>query len=622
MASRNLGKGFRIFIIFDFLICLIGICHCAFTDDQLFFTGLSIDNQCGVPEIQTGLRGTITASRSRGKSVRCRWTVSVKSGNNIEFRFDPHSFFGHPTTSGTALTSQADCNREWVAVYDGNKLDGRVHKKGICQKDVVEPVARICQGAVPSVYLFEGNNAVVEVCSFRRNAAASSATSLFAKINWLVSETLFLSRTCGQEAGPAGPHSGFVTSPGFGERNYPDNVVDCDFNLNAPAGMVVRLHAHSFALEAGDRNGRCAFDSLTLYERVSTGDYKEVAWFCGKNGPQHLTTTKGAIKLRFKSDPTYNDKGFNITWEFTPPAPNTLQCGRPPISPLLSTTGQLSNIVGGSEARPFSWPWQAAVLTRGSDRVFCGGTLVAPNWVLSAAHCYYPVMGTSASQYEVRLGEHDLSVKEGTELITGIEKIIIHERFSPDTVDSDLALIKLDKTVSNLNNDDTKRFACLPKDNGFVTPGTMCYITGWGETFPTEGSKNGFAGFKFSFINFTAGALQKHIEPHRERSFLPANPRDRLRQASVPIIDDAMCRNLFPGAITENMFCAGYREGGIDACQGDSGGPLVCTTPGGGFDLIGVTSWGFGCAQPKLPGVYVRVARYHKWIEDTIAANP
>lgn len=171
----------------------------------------------------------------------------------------------------------------------------------------------------------------------------------------------------------------------------------------------------------------------------------------------------------------------------------------------------------------------------------------------------------------------------------------------------------------------------------------MCYITGWGETFPTEGSKNGnshteynckwhrnnsetssnlflliqgFAGFKFSFINFTANALQKHTESHRERSFLPANPRDRLRQANVPIIDDAMCRNLFPGAITENMFCAGYREGGIDACQGDSGGPLVCTTPGGGFDLVGVTSWGFGCAQPKLPECMSEV--WYLWLTELL----
>ena len=82
-----------------------------------------------------------------------------------------------------------------------------------------------------------------------------------------------------------------------------------------------------------------------LLERVSTGDYREVAWFCGKNGPQHLTTTKGAVKLRFKSDPTYNDKGFNITWQFTPPAPNTMKCGRPPITPLLSTNGQMSKYV-------------------------------------------------------------------------------------------------------------------------------------------------------------------------------------------------------------------------------------------------------------------------------------
>lgn len=94
-----------------------------------------------------------------------------------------------------------------------------------------------------------------------------------------------------------------------------------------------------------------------------------------------------------------------------------------------------------------------------------------------------------------------------------------------------------------------------------------------------------------------------------------------LNQAPVPIMPHKICEGLFPDSITTNMFCAGYRDGGIDACQGDSGGPLVCMNDQGVFELAGVTSWGFGCAQPKLPGVYVKVTNYLAWISETIATN-
>lgn len=86
----------------------------------------------------------------------------------------------------------------------------------------------------------------------------------------------------------------------------------------------------------------------------------------------------------------------------------------------------------------------------------------------------------------------------------------------------------------------------------------------------------------------------------------------------VPILPFAQCSQLYQAAgssLTDNMFCAGYVQGGKDTCQGDSGGPLVCES-GGAFTVYGVTSWGIGCADAGTPGIYAQVANYRDWITD------
>lgn len=83
-----------------------------------------------------------------------------------------------------------------------------------------------------------------------------------------------------------------------------------------------------------------------------------------------------------------------------------------------------------------------------------------------------------------------------------------------------------------------------------------------------------------------------------------------LRFVSVPVISNAQCNTMYGGRITTGMLCAGFPEGGRDACQMDSGGPLTFNN-----QLIGVVSWGTGCARPNAPGVYARVAHYRNWID-------
>ncbi|KAH0508894.1 Cationic trypsin-3 [Microtus ochrogaster] len=104
-------------------------------------------------------------------------------------------------------------------------------------------------------------------------------------------------------------------------------------------------------------------------------------------------------------------------------------------------------------------------------------------------------------------------------------------------------------------------------------------------------------------------------------TFLPSllfkvNNPDLLQCLNAPILSQSACQSAYPGKITSNMICVGYLEGGKDSCQGDSGGPVVCNG-----QLQGIVSWGYGCAQKNLPGVYTKVCNYVTWIKNTIAAN-
>ncbi|KAB1254767.1 Transmembrane protease serine 5 [Camelus dromedarius] len=97
-----------------------------------------------------------------------------------------------------------------------------------------------------------------------------------------------------------------------------------------------------------------------------------------------------------------------------------------------------------------------------------------------------------------------------------------------------------------------------------------------------------------------------------------AHSSDMLQDTMVPLLSTQLCNSscVYSGALTPRMLCAGYLDGRADACQGDSGGPLVCLD-GGTWRLVGVVSWGHGCAEPNHPGVYAKIAEFLDWIHDT-----
>merc|ERR1711963_268086 len=234
-------------------------------------------------------------------------------------------------------------------------------------------------------------------------------------------------------------------------------------------------------------------------------------------------------------------------------------------------------IVGGDETGAHAIPWQVG-LAFPSGSFFCGGTIICDRWILTAAHC-------NTNNFVVVAQEHDKSNGQGTG-VDGtkhtVKRKIRHPNYGGNPPNNDFMLVELNEPLS-LTGDSKARAACLPTVADKETyKGATFVVSGWGAL--NEGS---------------------------------GGP-DKLHYAKVPHITNEVCNEAskYGGAVTEQMICAGHLEGGIDSCQGDSGGPLTWEDQGK-VKVVGVVSWGFGCARPNLPGVYAEVAEVLPWIEQT-----
>ncbi|NXC37645.1 ENTK Enteropeptidase, partial [Penelope pileata] len=254
-----------------------------------------------------------------------------------------------------------------------------------------------------------------------------------------------------------------------------------------------------------------------------------------------------------------------------------LQCNIKSCGRRLETQNNGARIVGGSDVSKGAWPWMVSL--HFNSRPVCGASLVSEEWLVTAAHCVYGRQ-LQPSNWKAVLGLHDQSnMTQSSVVVRNINQIVINPHYKKLTKDSDIALMHLQYKVQFT---DYIQPICLPDKNQHFLPGTNCSIAGWG-AITNDGPTSNI-----------------------------------LQEAEVPLILNEKCQQLMPEyTITENMICAGYDMGGVDSCQGDSGGPLMCED-GNEWVLVGVTSFGYECALPERPGVYVRVTMFVDWIQKNI----
>src|SRR5271163_2816558 len=268
-------------------------------------------------------------------------------------------------------------------------------------------------------------------------------------------------------------------------------------------------------------------------------------------------------------------------------------------------------IVGGDPTSQSEWPWQNALYFRGPDghQYFdCGGSLIAPNWVLTAAHCF---AGTRKPEdWTVVTNIAKISpdgIPEGS-LQRKVARVVVHEQYDTESHANDIALLQLAEPLPN-----TTISLQLTGDKTIEGADRSVTVIGWGRTRWLQQKKD--AQGNSVWID---GMTQQQVNPSNFQS-------PELRKASIPLVDVEKCAKMEQGikgvVVDARVLCAGLPEGGRDSCQGDSGGPLMSQIDSDHWRQIGVVSVGIHCGEVKLPGVYTRVSAFGDWIRGVVGGD-
>jgi len=240
---------------------------------------------------------------------------------------------------------------------------------------------------------------------------------------------------------------------------------------------------------------------------------------------------------------------------------------------ISSVQPGLNKIVGGEATTIEAHPWQISLRENGYH--ICGGTLVAANWVMTAAHCVEDVHNSRSITI---LAGSTSSTHYSRSQVHSVSRILMHAEYG-NSDGHDIAMLKLSTSVDL--TDPKTRAICLAEP-GDSFQGKVCVASGWGYM--------------------------------RE----DAHTVTTLRHVALPVISNSLCDYYMYG-VHDKIICAGQQQGGKDTCQGDSGGPLVCQSSDGSWKQAGIVSTGVGCARRNKFGFYTAVSQFNGWVKSVMS---